>query len=228
MKRQERVIYGKLFVNLPTVNPYQITFQTWNKVASLYQDKFMNLDLYDDTYNRFCDLMKTNNSSVLEIGCGPGNITKYLLTKRPDLKVEGIDVASNMIQLAKENNPTADFKVMDCRELHPLQNKYDAIVCRFCMPYLSKDDCAKLIKDAADLLHNSGIFYFSTIEGNYEKSGFEAGSTGDQAFVYYHTEEFLRNQLLENNFECLELMKKVYAKNENENSVHLIFIGRKK
>ena len=31
-------------------NRYTETFETWNKVAALYQDKFMDLDLYNDTY----------------------------------------------------------------------------------------------------------------------------------------------------------------------------------
>jgi hypothetical protein len=31
---------------------YKETFETWNKVASLYQDKFMELDLYNDSTNQ--------------------------------------------------------------------------------------------------------------------------------------------------------------------------------
>lgn len=30
---------------------YTETFETWNKVASLYQDRFMDLDLCNDTYS---------------------------------------------------------------------------------------------------------------------------------------------------------------------------------
>src|SRR5829696_71014 len=86
---------------------YQKTFETWDKVATLYQEKFMNLDLYNDTYNKFCELIKKPNATIFEIGCGPGNITKYLLAKKPDIQIYAIDVAPNMIQLAKANNPTA-------------------------------------------------------------------------------------------------------------------------
>ena len=88
------------------MDSYQITFQTWNKVATLYQDKFMNVDLYNDTYDRFCELVEKPNPAIFEIGCGPGNITKYLLAKRPDFQIDAIDVAPNMIELAKANNPT--------------------------------------------------------------------------------------------------------------------------
>lgn len=57
---------------------YEETFETWNKVASLYQEKFMDLDLYDDTYETVCGSVSKDKAALLEIGCGPGNITKYL------------------------------------------------------------------------------------------------------------------------------------------------------
>ncbi|HKC68335.1 MAG TPA: class I SAM-dependent methyltransferase, partial [Bacteroidia bacterium] len=66
---------------------YQNTFETWNKLAHNYQGKFMDFDLYDDTYNTFCQLLEKPNAKIFEIGCGPGNITRYLLTKHPDFKI---------------------------------------------------------------------------------------------------------------------------------------------
>ena len=46
------------------------------------------------------------NSKLFEIGCGPGNITKYLIYKNPNYKILATDAAPNMIALAKKNNPT--------------------------------------------------------------------------------------------------------------------------
>ena len=63
---------------------YKETFDTWNRIAVLYQDKFMDLDLYNETYDYICDSISKVNPKILEIGCGPGNIAKYLLAKRPD------------------------------------------------------------------------------------------------------------------------------------------------
>lgn len=33
------------------MDKYKETFETWNNVASMYHDKFMDLDLYNDTYD---------------------------------------------------------------------------------------------------------------------------------------------------------------------------------
>jgi cyclopropane fatty-acyl-phospholipid synthase-like methyltransferase len=209
------------------VDSYKTTFETWNKVAQSYQDKFMDLDLYNDTYDLFCELVEKKNSKILEIGCGPGNITKYLLSKRPDFKIEGTDIAPNMVKLAAINNPTADFKILDCREIHKLDGKYDAIVCGFCLPYLSKEDCAKLIKDTSLLLNSGGIFYLSAIEGDYKNSGYETGSSGDSCYVYYHEENFLSGLLKNNNFSLVNVSRKYFAHSSHKSTSHLILLAKK-
>jgi len=209
------------------MDKYRTTFETWNKIAQLYQDKFMDLDLYDDTYDFFCTLVGESASSLLEIGCGPGNVTKYLRAKLPKIKIHGIDVAPKMIELAKGNNPSASFEVMDAREIHLLEAKYDAIFCGFCLPYLSKEDIAKLISDASELLSVEGYMYLSCIEGAYEASAFQTGSSGDQAFVYYHDEEQLQVVLEMNCFEVTKVYRKIYERGEDE-EVHLILLAQKK
>jgi trans-aconitate methyltransferase len=208
------------------MDPYQLTFQTWNKVAALYQEKFMDLHLYDDTYDRFLEMVKKENATVFEIGCGPGNITRYLLAKSPDLHIDAIDVAPNMIELARENVPQASFEVRDCRDLDKLENTYDAIMCGFALPYLSRQDCAKLFKDCAHLLNPGGVAYFSSLEGDYAQSGYEAASTGDTAYVYYHEEKYLRQQLEAAALNVKAVMRKQTPKGEGTSN-ELILIVRK-
>lgn len=159
------------------MDKYKITFETWDKVASLYEEHFMDLDLYNDTYDAFCKAIENPNPKILEIGCGPGNITKYMLSKRHDFDLEGIDIAPNMIELAKKNNPNAVFRVMDSRDIDQLKTKYEGIICGFCIPYLSKSDCSKLIKDTKNLLPEKGVLYLSFVEGDYVKSGFQSRSS---------------------------------------------------
>ena len=63
------------------------TTETWNNMASLYEEKFMYLDIYNETYKAFVNALPNGNAKVLEIGCRPGNITHYLLTQRLVLSV---------------------------------------------------------------------------------------------------------------------------------------------
>ena len=80
------------------------------------------------------------------------------------------------------------------------------------MPYLSEEDTANLFRDCAELLYKGGIFYFSTIKGEYKNSGYEVASTGDQCYVYYYEETYLHHLLQLNHFQLLDLQYKDFAK----------------
>ncbi|NHN24601.1 class I SAM-dependent methyltransferase [Flavobacterium jejuense] len=210
------------------MDKYKETFDTWNKIAQIYQDKFMDLDLYNKSYDSFLELIPKKNACILDIGCGPGNITKYLLSKNANLKIKGIDISENMIKLAKKNNPLAQFEVIDSREIDSLHQIFDAILCGFCIPYMSQSDCLKLIIDCYNLLNNSGVLYLSFVEGDYEKSGFISGSNGNRAYFYYHNLEFLEKILKENLFEVSRLYFEKYKKTDGSEEKHTILIVQKK
>lgn len=207
---------------------YKETFETWNKVASLYQDKFMELDLYNETYDFVCHSITKKNAKILEIGCGPGNITRYLLSARPDFDIFGIDIAPNMIELAKKNNPTASFAIMDSRHIDDIKTKYDGIVCGFCLPYLSHTDSQKFMVDCYNLLNEDGLLYLSFVEGEPRKSGFQIGSSGDRSYFYFYKLQALTIQLIENKFENFKLFKVEYKKNETDIDIHTILTAKKK
>jgi len=205
---------------------YKETFQTWNKVAKLYEEKFMSLQLYDDTYDAFCDLLPKINSAILEIGCGPGNITKYLLDRRPDLMIEAIDVSPAMIELARVNNPKPKFSVMDSREIDQFESKYEAVISGFCLPYLSEEDCSKLFNDCRRLLNKNGIIYLSFVEGEREQSGYQTASSGDRVYFYHHRLENINAELQKNDFEILKVWNKAYHRTDVEKEKHTILIAQ--
>jgi 2-polyprenyl-3-methyl-5-hydroxy-6-metoxy-1,4-benzoquinol methylase len=198
----------------------------FNKLANGYQEKFMDVSLYYDSLDVFCNSIKKENPEILELACGPGNITKYLLEKRLDFKVLGTDLAPNMIELAKINNPTTDFELMDCRAITSLTKKYDGILCGFGLPYLSKDEAIQFIKDANQKLNKNGILYISTMEDDNSKSGFKTGSTGDKMYQNFHQADYLSAALEENGFTITYLERKEYVHNE-ENTTDLIIIAAK-
>lgn len=206
-------------------NIYKETFETWNKVANLYEDKFMNLDIYNATYDIFCSLIEVNNPSILEIGCGPGNITKYLISKRPDFNVLGLDVAPKMIELAKKNNPTANFEVLDVRFIRKIEQKFNAIVCGFTIPYLSKEDRKELIKSCSNLVTKKGILYLSFVEGKHEQSSYQTGSDGSKMFFYYHELNKIKSDLTENGFQLLSHENVPFKKQDGIEN-HTILIAK--
>ncbi len=205
----------------------KIAVDIFNKHASLYQTKFMDVSLYHSSFDFFCDSIKKQNAEVLELACGPGNITKYLLSKRPDLKTLGTDLAPNMIELAKQNNPSAAFEILDSRKIISLHKTYDAIMCGFCLPYLSKEETIQLIEDAYKILNPGGVIYISTMEDDYSKSGLRKGSQGDEIFMHYYLEKDLSEPLIKNGFQINHVSRVKSEMTDGSVVTDLILIAEK-
>lgn len=186
----------------------------FNEYARQYQDKYMDVALYQKTLDEFC-LHLPVNAAVLELACGPGNITKYLLEKRPDLDILATDFAPNMVRLAAMNNIKARFELMDCRNIRALDKKFHAVMCGFCLPYLSKEESVSLIGDISEILHPGGICYLSTMEDEYCKSGLKKSSDGkSELFMHFHEAEYLAEAMSANKLKILDLHRQEFPSDE--------------
>lgn len=207
---------------------YIETHKTWNNIAQLYEEKFMEVELYNDTYKRFCDLLSRPDASVLEIGCGPGNITRHILDFNPKLKVLATDISKNMIHLAKKNNPEVEIQILDCRDLETINSKFDGIICGFTIPYLSKLDCLKLFSDCSSLLTEEGVLYISFVSGDYEKSDFISGSSGNRTYFYYHELKRIKQELELNHLIVVDFIQKEYKNSDTIFETHTIINAKKR
>ena len=209
------------------MDPYQETHKTWNRVAKRYEEVFMNLDIYNTSYDRFCELINNDSASTLEIGCGPGNITKYLLQQHPNYKIRATDVSPNMIVLAQKNNPNAIFQEIDARDIASINESFQGIMSGFIIPYLSKEDIVHFIKNTYTLLNRNGILYLSFVSGDYRDSGFITGSTGDRTYFYYHTNQEIKKLLLSQGFTIKEHLMIPYKRTKDVSETHTILILQK-
>ena len=200
----------------------------FDKSAHIYQDKFMDVSIYAGAIDLFCDNITVAHARILDIACGPGNITKYLADRRPGYQILGIDLAPNMLDLARINAPNAEFRLMDCRDIGSIGRKFDGIVCGFCLPYLTREETLQLITNVSGLLNAGGMFYLSTMEEDeLNKSRYQTSSTGDQVYVNYHPENYLREALLDHSFKIIDI--KHFSETDKEGRVitDLVLIGIK-
>ncbi|MGS0679711.1 class I SAM-dependent methyltransferase [Shewanella sp. 125m-7] len=186
----------------------QISVNTFDKVAERYQDKYMDLAMYIDTFEPFIHALPRPNARVLELACGPGNICRYLLTRRSELSILATDLAPNMLKLAKQNNPQVEVMLLDSRELNRLDERFDAIMCGFCLPYLNQLEALALIADAAQRLTANGVIYISTMEGNDQAAREDISSDGDQMFTYFHQGDALLSALEAAGFSIIDIKRK--------------------
>lgn len=196
-------------------------------MASLYEQKFMYMDLYNHTYDAVLAMLPVREPRVLEVGCGPGNITRYLLEKRHDCKILGTDIAPNMLELAQKHNPTATFLQMDCRDIRKLEPDFDAIISGFCLPYLTPEEADRFIADSSVLLKPEGILYLSFVEGTVEQSGFKTGSGGNRVYFNYHQWSDVEQALHTQGFSIFERFSIPYPGQYNTTDYHTVLIAKK-
>lgn len=202
--------------------------EIFDKLAELYEKKFMDVSAYAKSLDAFCDNILQPDAEVLEIACGPGNITSYVLQKRPGLEILGVDLSPNMIRLAEINNPTASFQILDCRQIDQIDQSFDGVICGFCLPYLSKPEVEKLVRDISTLMNTGAVLYLSTMEDKYELSTFKTGSTGDKVFQHFYEADYLSGLLNENSFEIIDLVRYGSREVDPTLDIDLVILARKK
>lgn len=178
----------------------ELAASIFDKHAESYMERFMDVSMYAKSFDFLLSCIKKGEVELLEIACGPGNITQYLLTKNENLKFDSTDLSPNMIALAKQNNPTANCFLLDAREIKDLGKKYDVIIAGFAFPYLNLKEVEQFIADAAGMLNEQGLLYISTMEDDYEKSGMVRSSKGDEMMMHFYTEKILNEILAKNKF----------------------------
>jgi SAM-dependent methyltransferase len=165
-----------------------LSANAFHNLADGYQKKYLDLTLYDEFYGQFCESLRPGRICVLDAACGPGNVSRFLLRKRPELDLVGIDLAPRMVELARDAVPGGRFLVYDCRKLADLNRRFNGIICAFGLPYLSWPEAIDFFNAAWNALEPDGVFFLSTMLGRSEESGFQHCSSGDRVYVNYHDE----------------------------------------
>jgi SAM-dependent methyltransferase len=201
--------------------------QVFDKLADLYLEKYFDVSAYHDSLSRWLELLGNQRVRVLELACGPGNLSHHVLSQKPDWQWLGIDLAPRMIELARKLNPGAQFEVMDVRAIRALKRRFDAAIIGFCFPYLDRAEVQTLLQDLNSLLEPGAFVYISTEEGLYETSKWVTGSRGDRVFMHYYTEPDLRECLTAAGFNTCEVYRQSATVN-GRTIADLILLAQKK
>jgi len=174
----------------------QETIKAFDQAADQYLSHFQHYAPYQGSYKAFLAALKPGQQHILELGCGPGQVSHFLLNQRPDLKILGIDLAPNMIRLAKQLNPGARYRVMDVRQVSTLGESFDAVFAGFCLPYLKLTDVEQLLQDLGTLLRPGGLLYLSLTTGADDALIRQTSPNASGAvYLYHHPLSAIRQQL---------------------------------
>jgi len=122
------------------------------------------------TPNKIAELISVigeiyNPKAVIDICCGTGNVLSYFKNQQT---VKGIDINTEIVQLAQYINPNADFVMANTLEYDFGENKYDCVIGN--LPFGARTTDKKpleieLIKKGLGLLNDNGVAIFIVPEG---------------------------------------------------------------
>ena len=135
--------------------------ETYNRIAEDW-----HRDHHDDTWwvdgtNAFISLLP-KGASVLDVGCGTGNKSKYLASK--GLSVMGTDFSEGMISVAKREVPTVPFAVMDIKDMSGMQQSFDGILAQAVLLHIPRAEMPSVINGLKAKLKDGGLLYIAVKE----------------------------------------------------------------
>lgn len=92
---------------------------------------------------------------ILDIGCGTGQLIKEISEQYQEVHYLGIDVAENMVEIARRDNAGVNVSFAHCPvEDFENEDKFDIILCTHAFPYFP--DKGGVINKMADLCSENG------------------------------------------------------------------------
>lgn len=147
--------------------------------------------LLQETFNKYLTI---DRASILDIGCGPG---LYLKDFPPQHYLSGIDINLNMLALAKNNVPQAEFFNGDFLE-YLFDKKFDLIYSIGVIQYVNKEEIQTFFDKIASLLNPGGLVFISYPHALSENDILQP----DKNFIHY-SPDFL-NKIISEKFILLQ------------------------
>ena len=135
----------------------------FNSAAEKYDMQRNELiPLMDIFYGTAVELVKINNEKgkILDLGAGTGLLTKLVIKKYPNAKYTLVDIAGEMLAIAKERFETLDnisFNVEDYR-VGISGGKYEAIISSLSIHHLDSYEKRNLYKNIFNMVEEGGVF----------------------------------------------------------------------
>jgi trans-aconitate 2-methyltransferase len=100
--------------------------------------------------------------TVVDLGCGPGNLTALLAERWPQAQLRGVDSSAEMIASARRDLPGLDFEVADLREWLARGERADVVISNATLQWLP--DHVELLPSLAEA---AGEWLAFQVPGNF-------------------------------------------------------------
>lgn len=197
-----------------TLNPFltMTNQQAYNQWADSY-DTVANKtrDVEAQALRTIFARIPMHDKDVLEIGCGTGKNTEWLLTKTR--QITGADFSEEMLAKArtKITDSRATFQHLDLRQPWNIpDHSFDLITCSLVLEHI--ENIGFVFQEANRVLKPNGLFYFGELHPAKQYSGtkarFDTGEKGVfelECFVHHVSDFFLVARKA--SLECIDLQE---------------------
>lgn len=92
------------------------------------------------------------NSKVLDVGCGKGEMLRYLDKYKYNMRLHGCDISKVAVDYCQKQMPKSKFKTLDIKDIreHYKENQFNYIVCEEVLEHI--DNPKQLIEDMRFIL----------------------------------------------------------------------------
>lgn len=174
---------------------------TYNQIADLYTDRYFDISSDTDLVDRFLKQLPAQ-AKILDIGCGPGNFTQYLVSK--GFQVEGIDIAAEMLRVARTHLPQVTFTQGDLSALPYPDQSFDAVFSAYSLIHVAQADIAKTIIGLQRILTSKGLVFVLVQKGTSDHLIAEPLMPERQNFVNFFSLDNLVQDFQTNGFTVKE------------------------
>ena len=100
-----------------------------------------------------------NKKPVWDIGCGPGQTTKFL--KNLGMEISGLDISDKILEQARINNAEIHFRKGNILELEFEDDSIAGIVAFYAIVHFTEEQVGVAFREVFRILKPSGIFLFT-------------------------------------------------------------------
>jgi SAM-dependent methyltransferase len=160
----------------------------FDRHAPGYAGKYFGLRDYDRPLDRLLARLPPQ-ARVLDVACGPAGASAYLLARRPDLRIIGLDRAPGMLAEARARVPAARFVQRDCSDLAGLGAPFDGALQLFLLSYLDDGQAEASLAALHAVLGDDAPLLLATISGRRDEARIVTSSAGDELRMHFRTPE---------------------------------------
>lgn len=102
-----------------------------------------------------------NKRTILDVGCGDGQLTKRIKARFPDSEIAALDNSPEQIVAATGEKNNINFKLVDIVD-YLSASKFDSVYSFYAFPHMPKSKVMEALKSVRKLLREGGLFYLFT------------------------------------------------------------------